>query len=57
MEDSLINFLNKYEEIETVRSEKNFFEISKFPHYEIVFNNVLTININTRLRSRIFYEH
>lgn len=47
MEDSLINFLNKYEEIETVRSEKNFFEISKFPHYEIVFNNVLAFFMNS----------
>lgn len=53
MEDSLIIFLNKYEEIETVRSEKNFFEISKFPHYKIVFNNVLAFLMNRNEMPRV----
>ncbi|WP_020005067.1 PD-(D/E)XK nuclease family protein [Brachyspira innocens] len=47
MDNSLINFLNKYKIIETVRSKKNFFEISGFPHYEIVFNNVLAFFMNS----------
>ena len=47
MDDSLINFLNKYKIIEIVRSKKNFFEISGFPHYEIVFNNVLAFFMNS----------
>ncbi len=47
MDYSLINFLNRYKIIETVRSKKNFFEISGFPHYEIVFNNVLAFFMNS----------
>ncbi|WP_028330123.1 PD-(D/E)XK nuclease family protein [Brachyspira alvinipulli] len=47
MEDNLENFLNKYEIIEITKSKKNFFEISGFPHYEIVFNNVLAFFMNS----------
>lgn len=47
MDKKLDKFLSEYSNIEFSKEDKNIFEISGFPHYETVFNNVLAFFLDS----------
>lgn len=47
MDKKLDKFLLEYSNIEFSKEDKNIFEISGFPHYETVFNNVLAFFLDS----------
>lgn len=47
MDKKLDKFLSEYSNIEFSKVNKNIFEISGFPHYETVFNNVLAFFLDS----------
>ena len=47
MDKKLYKFLSEYSNIEFSKVNKNIFEISGFPHYETVFNNVLAFFLDS----------
>lgn len=47
MDKELNKFISEYSCIELHKKDKNIFEISRFPHYERVFNNVLAFFLDS----------
>jgi len=43
------SFIREYKLIETIEKDKNFFQIARFPHYEIVSSNVLQYFLSEKI--------